>query len=87
MAHKFFGVAQVCERDPALSSGHRAMSRQTAVKVEVIEAEVRLLQVFPLPIGLSQICGCSVSSVLSLINWRGFKLQEQAASSSIRIQA
>jgi len=48
--------------------------------VEVIEGEVALLQILPLPIGLSQICGCSISSVLSLINWRGFKLQEQAAS-------
>ncbi len=56
------------------------MPRQTVVRVEVIEAEVPLLQIFPLPIGLSQICGCSISSVLSLINWRGFKLQEQAAS-------
>ena len=42
MAHKLFCVAQVCERDPALSIGHRAMPRQTAVTVEVIEAEVAL---------------------------------------------
>ncbi len=84
MAHKLFCVAQVCERDPALSVWSQRYAKTDCcgclLRVEVKEAELPLLQIFPLPIGLSQICGCSICSVLSLINWRGFKLQEHAAS-------
>jgi hypothetical protein len=47
--------------------------------VEVIDGEVALIAYkFHLPVGLPQICGGSISSVFSLINWRSFELQEQA---------